>query len=150
MTDFSGRLKEERKRLGLSQAGFGALASVSKDAQLNYESGLRTPDASYLQAVARAGVDAMYLLTGNRTPIGAAALDPEVVALLDSYKRASPVGRAAFHVVASLASEQAPKSGADQQAGATISIGGDVGQSIAGDQTNTGPISFSVGKRGKS
>lgn len=32
-------------------------------------------------------------------------------------------------------------------AGNTISIGGDVGQSIAGNQTNTGPMSFSVGKR---
>lgn len=38
-----------------------------KLAQFNYEKGVRTPDASYLQAIAEHGVDVCYLLTGKRT-----------------------------------------------------------------------------------
>ncbi|UIN20301.1 helix-turn-helix domain-containing protein [Herbaspirillum frisingense] len=64
MSDFKSRLKEERKRLGLNQEKFAQLGGVSKDTQLNYESGLRAPDSDYLAAVARAGVDIRYLFSG--------------------------------------------------------------------------------------
>lgn len=67
MNDFSSRLIEERLRLNLSQEEFGALGNVKKLAQFNYEKGVRTPDASYLQAIAEHGVDVCYLLTGKRT-----------------------------------------------------------------------------------
>lgn len=66
MFDFSARLTEERNRLGLSQEAFGAIAGVSKMSQLNYEKGVRKPDAGYLMAVAEQGVDVAYLLTGQR------------------------------------------------------------------------------------
>nr|WP_233171179.1 helix-turn-helix domain-containing protein [Herbaspirillum sp. ASV7] len=64
MSDFKTRLKEERKRLALSQEKFAQLGGVSKDTQLNYESGLRVPDADYLMAIQAAGVDTKYLLSG--------------------------------------------------------------------------------------
>lgn len=52
----------------MSQTDFGALGGVQKRAQINYESGSRSPDAEYLSAIAAAGVDVLYVLTGKRTP----------------------------------------------------------------------------------
>src|SRR5258708_37520550 len=37
MDEFSQRLREERKRLGLSQEAFASLGGVSKNTQSNYE-----------------------------------------------------------------------------------------------------------------
>lgn len=61
------RLREERERLGLNQVDFGAVGGVKKVAQINYEKGERQPDAAYLSAVAAAGVDVLYVLTGVRS-----------------------------------------------------------------------------------
>jgi len=60
------RLREERNRLGLSQTAFAALADSVYKTQLLYEKGGRVPDASYLAAVADAGVDVLYVITGRR------------------------------------------------------------------------------------
>jgi transcriptional regulator with XRE-family HTH domain len=67
MTNFNERLKEERKRLGLNQTDFAALANVGQIAQVNYENGKRNPDSKYLQAIANAGADVQYILTGTRS-----------------------------------------------------------------------------------
>ena len=67
MTNFNERLKEERKRLGLNQTDFAALANVGQIAQVNYENGKRNPDSKYLQAIADAGADVQYILTGTRS-----------------------------------------------------------------------------------
>ncbi len=64
--EFAGRLKEERARLGLSQAALGALGGVGKLAQMNYEKGVRVPSVEYLHAIGQNGVDAVYLMTGKR------------------------------------------------------------------------------------
>ncbi|WP_325801751.1 XRE family transcriptional regulator [Comamonas testosteroni] len=74
MSDFSTRLKSERKRLGMNQAELGAAAGVTKGAQLNYESGERSPNVEYLQAVAAAGVDVVYALTGVRDAVSVPSL----------------------------------------------------------------------------
>jgi DNA-binding XRE family transcriptional regulator len=60
------RIRSERERLGLSQSAFGALAGVKRRAQANYETGERTPDATYLVNAAAAGVDVMFVLFGQR------------------------------------------------------------------------------------
>ena len=60
------RLREERERLGLNQEGFGQLGGVRKQAQLLYEKDERKPDSDYLVAVAAAGVDVLFVLTGRR------------------------------------------------------------------------------------
>jgi len=65
MTYFKDRLRAERKRLGLSQEKFAALAGVTKDTQLNYESGTRKPDSDYLIAICGAGVDSHFLIHGT-------------------------------------------------------------------------------------
>ncbi|QKI69074.1 helix-turn-helix domain-containing protein [Achromobacter xylosoxidans] len=61
------RLAEERDRLGLTQERFGELAGVSRNSQANYEKGARQPDAAYLELIASAGVDVLYVLTGARS-----------------------------------------------------------------------------------
>ena len=53
----------------MNQAELGAAAGVTKGAQLNYESGERSPNVEYLQAVAAAGVDVVYALTGIREAV---------------------------------------------------------------------------------
>ena len=62
--NIGGRLREERKRLGLTQTEFGEIGGVKLFAQSNYENGKRTPSAEYLAAVARRGVDVAYVVTG--------------------------------------------------------------------------------------
>lgn len=66
MKDIGARLRQERKRLGLSQRELGLLGGVAANAQGKYESGDRAPKADYLAALARAGVDVLYVLTNRR------------------------------------------------------------------------------------
>ena len=76
--DIFFRLREERERMGLSQEAFGALGGVQKRAQINYEKGERQPDMAYLSAIATAGADVLYILTGRRSQaVAEVALLPE-------------------------------------------------------------------------
>jgi transcriptional regulator with XRE-family HTH domain len=61
------RLKQERRRLGLTQAEFARLAGVKRRAQFSYEKGSRSPNAGYLLAIEKAGADAVMILLGGRT-----------------------------------------------------------------------------------
>lgn len=86
MGDFVGeRLREERLRLGLKQEELADIGGVKKNAQFNYEKGVRAPSASYLAAVAAVGVDVNYLLTGQRS-LSESDLTPEEQALLSNYR----------------------------------------------------------------
>lgn len=73
LDDIGQRIRLERERLGLSQTELGAVGGVQKNAQHNYEAGKRSPDATYLASIARAGLDVGYILTGERS---AASLPP--------------------------------------------------------------------------
>lgn len=77
MAGFSDRLKEERKRLGLSQADMAAAGGVGLNSQSNYENGHRSPDAVYLERIASLGVDIGYLVLGSRGPALSPALHTE-------------------------------------------------------------------------
>jgi hypothetical protein len=50
----------------MNQTAFGEIGGVKKNAQFLYESNSRSPDAQYLEAIAKAGVDINYIVTGNR------------------------------------------------------------------------------------
>ena len=139
MSSFCERLREVRKLSGLSQATFGALGSVSPETQLNYEKGTRKPDSAYLAALASQGMDVLYILTGERIPRGAGALSESEAALLARYRSGSAVLRGYLQEVG-----QGPASG-----GNAVTIGGDVGQQVNGDQTVTAPMTFSVGGKRK-
>lgn len=67
MEDFGKRLKEERERLGLSQAKFAEACGVGKTAQYTYEKGDREPSYSYMEAAQKLGVDSHYVFTGTKT-----------------------------------------------------------------------------------
>lgn len=66
MDTIGDRLKSERERLGLSQTEFGDAGGVQKNAQFKYERNERCPDLTYLKRLAAIGVDALYVLTGER------------------------------------------------------------------------------------
>lgn len=106
------RLREERERLGMSQDAFGEIAGVRKQAQHLYEKGERHPDTRYLAAIAAAGADVLYILTGQRSaPVAPQALLPASDrALLDDFHAAPPGVQAG--VKATLAAlSPAPRSG---------------------------------------
>lgn len=90
---FFERLKEERKRLRMSQTRLAEIAGTTKNSQLNYEKGNVCPSSSYLEAIASAGVDVQYVLTGQRSkePV----LTPEEKALLLLWRNATGPGKAA-------------------------------------------------------
>lgn len=66
MDDWNERLKNERRRLGMSQRAFAALAGQSNQSVLRYETGERAPDLKFLIAIQKAGADINYILTGQR------------------------------------------------------------------------------------
>lgn len=83
MSDIGTRLRQERKRLGLSQREMGQLGGVAANAQGKYESGERVPKADYLAAVANSGVDVLYILTDKH------AFDQPLDMLVGSITRTS-------------------------------------------------------------
>jgi transcriptional regulator with XRE-family HTH domain len=60
------RLKDERERLAFNQADFAAIGKASKRSQIEWEKGTAYPNAKYLAAIAAAGADVQYILTGRR------------------------------------------------------------------------------------
>lgn len=123
METIGQRLKDERIRIGLNQEQIAALAGLKRMAQVRYEQGVRFPDAAYLQIVGEAGVDVAYVVTG-RTGNALSDDESELVLL---YRRASVETRA--NVLGGLRASQASK-------GVQVSVAGDVGQVVTGDQTN--------------
>ncbi|MBF0340705.1 MAG: helix-turn-helix transcriptional regulator [Magnetococcales bacterium] len=75
--NFFERLKTERKRLGLTQGEMADIGGISKTSYFNYESGSREPNASFLTAIATAGVDVNYVLTGVQAISGQHSRDFE-------------------------------------------------------------------------
>lgn len=56
------RLREERERLGFSQAGFAEKAGVHRNTQVRYENGRTEPEVGYFEVVRGLGVDVDYVL----------------------------------------------------------------------------------------
>ncbi|ERH50396.1 regulatory protein [Ectopseudomonas chengduensis] len=104
MSGIGERLREERERLGLSQGSFGELGGVKANAQGNYEKGERYPDAAYLAAVAKQGVDVLYVVTGQRTPQPSSGLNSDESDLVEHYRQLPEGDRTHTHkMVAALA-----------------------------------------------
>lgn len=95
MNGIGSRLREERERLGLTQRVFGEVGGVEPNAQGKYESGERTPKADYLAAVAARGVDALYVLSGMRTPVPQGSLSSEESRVLASFRGLASTDQAA-------------------------------------------------------
>lgn len=86
MPSIGSRLLEERERLGLSQPELAGVCRVTMRSQRNYEKDERFPDAAYLAAIAAAGADVRYIITGERDGPAPLALSPDEQVLLDGYR----------------------------------------------------------------
>ncbi|MEY1594098.1 helix-turn-helix domain-containing protein [Burkholderia sp. Bmkn7] len=86
LDNFALRLKQERRRLRMTQDELGNSGGVRKQAQSNYEKGLRYPDANYLVGIAEAGVDVQYLLTGQTSNPATLRLANEEERLLAGFR----------------------------------------------------------------
>lgn len=67
MANVGLRLREERERLKQTQEDFATACGVRRRAQVTYESGERSPDARYLEAASKIGVDIAYVIYGSKT-----------------------------------------------------------------------------------
>lgn len=96
---FGQRLKEERKRLGNTQAELAEAGGVRRLSQIQYESETTAPSMRYLSGIAEAGVDLAYLLLGSRlaevplTPEQEERIDKKAFALVEMYARTRPNGQ---------------------------------------------------------
>ncbi|WP_292805197.1 XRE family transcriptional regulator [Methylotenera sp.] len=96
---FGQRLRDERKRLRLTQQSLAEIAGCQKLAQLQYESDISVPNIRYLNAIAIAGVDLGYLILGIR--FAGASLSQEqsqrvedkVFELIDKCAKSQPDGK---------------------------------------------------------
>lgn len=143
--DIGARLREERERLEMTQEALGHAGGVLKRALIRYEKGERMPDAAFLAAIAAAGADVLYILTGQRA--GGApsvpALDTAEQVLLDSYRRCGATAKQNLIQTAALLSAGLGGSGVATVAHAT----GGVSQSnvhgsnhfVAGDSATSMP-----------
>ncbi|KRC32041.1 MULTISPECIES: helix-turn-helix transcriptional regulator [unclassified Lysobacter] len=125
------RLRQERKRLGLTQQQMADIGGVRKQAQLKYEAGQSSPNAEYLALVQMHGVDVQFVLTAAPS----SALAGDEAELLRRFRTATPELRAAALAVLAT-SVSAP---------ATVISGGEQGQVVTGSQTNHAPLTINVG-----
>ncbi len=103
---FGSRLAEERKRLGMRQAEFAALAGTDAARQSLYEHGRRELRADYLARLAEAGVDILYVITGRRSE--AAWLGEGASSLLGDYLALPPQMQQVVEDLARSLKEQLP------------------------------------------
>lgn len=133
------RLEAERKRLLLNQDQMAALGGVAKRTYCNYESGEREPGCAFLEALTKVGVDAQFVITGQRA---ASNLPSDEVMLLERYRASPPSLRdAAIRVLLGGAETSKAKHAVTQ----VFHTGVDIGQHIQGDQTYNQPVSITVG-----
>lgn len=108
---FSERLKSERERLKLDQEQMASAGGVKKRTYCYYESGERCPDAAFMAAIAAAGADVLWIITGDmvaaqeRAPYGA-ILKQDEAALLDNYRHCSEEARAALRATGAALAQQ--------------------------------------------
>ncbi|WP_439449418.1 helix-turn-helix domain-containing protein [Stenotrophomonas sp. ATs4] len=117
------RLKEERKRLGLTQEAMGLACGVSKRTQILFEQDAHVPGGAYFVAADELGMDVTYVLVGRHVRLDEADAD-----LLDAWRTASASARAA--VMAALRGVAAATTAASPR---TSFENTSIGQQISGD-----------------
>lgn len=120
--EIGSRLREERERLGLSQAQLAKIAGTATRTQVAWEQGEQTPNAVYLAVVSQHGMDVQYVVTGQRA-LGLEQVQKDVLLAFDAFQALDEALAAAKKIMPAdkkrLAAEalyQAVKSG-DGQAG---------------------------------
>ncbi len=96
---FGARLKQERKRLKMSQAEFAQVGGVGRLAQLQYEAEVTAPTTRYLSLIASSGADLSYLVLGMHFNEGRLTVAQEerinekTIEWIDAYAETQPDGR---------------------------------------------------------
>ncbi|WP_102663618.1 helix-turn-helix domain-containing protein [Herbaspirillum sp. BH-1] len=143
MNTIGERLKAERTRLGFNQTEFAAVGGVQRRAQVFYEQDERRPDAGYLLAVSRLGVDIQFVVTG--IPSVQALTDDEAL-LIDGFRKLDLKNKARVLGVVEGAGG-ADTSSPVKKTAPTVTFHGSVGQQITGDIT--APQTINVGRKKK-
>lgn len=102
------RLREERDRLGINQNELADIGGVKRNSQGNYERGRQNPDTAYLLAIAKAGIDVMYVLFGQRDGAMDAQTEAETEVMC-SFRSLSPADQAVVRRVATGLAEMVVK-----------------------------------------
>ncbi|HGM5448253.1 TPA: helix-turn-helix domain-containing protein [Stenotrophomonas maltophilia] len=116
------RLKEERKRLGMTQEAMGLACGVAKRTQILFEQDAHLPGGAYFVAADELGMDVVYVLVGRRDRLSESDTD-----LLDAWRNASVSARAA--ALAALGGNAPATAAAPRTSFENTSIG----QQISGD-----------------
>lgn len=90
MLSIGERLKNERLRLGKNQTELAIIGGVGKTTQINYEKDERSPDATYLAAIAKIGADVLYVITGEYAMTYADGLSDQEAKLVSGFRQISP------------------------------------------------------------
>lgn len=112
------RLREVRESMGMSQTEFAEIAvaagvpGATRQSQAKYEKGGQAMGVAYLAAIADAGADIRYIVTGDRDYTPPPPLSKDEHELIELY-RATPLAVRAAAVAALT-------SGAGKYSGATI------------------------------
>lgn len=113
------RLKEERKRLGLTQEAMGLACGVAKRTQILFRKDAHPPGGAYFVAADELGVDVTNVLVGRRDRLAEADAD-----LLDAWRNASASARAAVMAALRGVTPAAPRTSFENTS---------IGQQISGD-----------------
>lgn len=100
------RIRGERERLNLSQQKAADIAGVRREMWARYEAGSE-PGAKALTGMAQAGMDVLYILTGqsNQPVPHQTELPPRQRALLDNYENTDEEGKKIIEGTALLAAK---------------------------------------------
>lgn len=137
-------MREERQRLDLNQTQLGETGGVTKKTQMLYEAGDRYPDAAYLAAIAAAGADVRYIVTGERDGPAPEVLSSDERELLSLF-RAAPlaVKAAAIGALQGAAAKTVKKSKGD------MVFHGEVGSFVSAETVHQPNLSISMGGKKK-
>lgn len=80
------RLKEERKRIKITQEELSACLKLTSRTWGSYERGQSTPDAWILSELEKKGIDIYYVITGKKLPI--AFDNPDEEKIIKQYRSA--------------------------------------------------------------
>ena len=84
------RLREERLRLGMTQADFSAFGGVAKRTALEWEQGKTSPNALFLAAASQHGIDILYVVNGVRLSDTNTAPPADEQAIVEAWRALNP------------------------------------------------------------
>lgn len=143
MSTVGERVKEERKRLGLSQAELAQACGFNTRAVKAAEGNENWPSGPLLAGMQRMGMDVVYLLSGDRNT----ALDPAELTLLTAWRNAEePVRQMVMAMLGGIGLPAAAPP-AQQQTGGAIKARR-IGQANSGPVVQTG-TTVNMGNKAK-